>query len=159
PNSLHIEWTIRALHAGKTVLCEKPIASNAREAEEMARAARETGMLLGEAFHYHYHPLAERVRAILRDGTIGRLQRMEAQFTVPIPSNNIRYDFRLAGGATMDLGCYPLHMLRYFSGLAGKVASAKAKIGPTNIDVAMDAELEFASGVTGQMTCSMDSQN
>ena len=159
PNSLHLEWTVRALRAGKPVLCEKPIASNAREAAEMAKVARETGLLLGEAFHYHYHPLAERVRTILRDGTIGRLQHMDARFTVPIPPDTIRYDFSLGGGATMDLGCYPLHMLRYFSGLAGKVVGAKAKVGPPNIDVAMDADLEFAGGVTAHMTCAMDSQN
>jgi predicted dehydrogenase len=159
PNSHHHEWTIRALRAGKHVLCEKPLASNAKEAEEMARVADETGMLLLEAFHYRYHPLADRVRAIIGDGLgaslIGKLQHVEASFSVPIPPDNIRWDWNLAGGATMDLGCYPLHMIRYFSGMLPRVVSAKAKVGPPNIDVTMEAELELTNGATARMTCSM----
>src|SRR5258707_989190 len=155
PNSLHCEWTIAALRAGKHVLCEKPIASNAHEAERMAKAATETGKILGEAFHYRYHPLADRIRALITDGTIGRLVHVEGHFSVPIPETNIRFDWSLAGGATMDLGCYPLHMIRYFSGITPRVISAKAETGPKNIDIAMDAELELDGGVTARMSCAM----
>ncbi len=155
PNSLHCEWTIAALRAGKHVLCEKPLASNAIEAERMAEAADETGKILGEAFHYRYHPLADRIRALMTDGTLGRLVHVEGQFSVPIPETNIRFDWSLAGGATMDLGCYPLHMIRYFSGLAASVVSAKAETGPKNIDIAMDVDLELADGVTAKMSCAM----
>ena len=155
PNSMHCEWTIAALRAGKHVLCEKPIASNAAEAERMANVAKETGMILGEAFHYRYHPLADRVREILSSGTLGRLRHVEGNFSVPIPETNIRFDWNLAGGATMDLGCYPLHMIRNFSGLATKVSRASAETGPKNIDIAMDVELELAGGITARMTCSM----
>src|SRR5579862_857925 len=155
PNSLHCEWTIAALRAGKHVLCEKPLASNAAEAERMSKAADETGKILGEAFHYRYHPLADRVRALISDGTLGRLVHLEGQFSVPIPETNIRFDWSLAGGATMDLGCYPLHMIRYFSGLMPRVLSAKAETGPKNIDIAMDVDLELAGGVTAKMVCAM----
>ena len=155
PNSMHCEWTIAALRAGKHVLCEKPIASNAAEAERMAKVAEETGLILGEAFHYRYHPLADRVREILSSGKLGRLLHVEGNFSVPIPETNIRFDWSLAGGATMDLGCYPLHMIRNFSGLATKVSRASAETGPKNIDIAMNVELELAGGVTGRMTCSM----
>jgi predicted dehydrogenase len=155
PNSLHCEWTIRALRAGKHVLCEKPLASNAAEAERMARVAAETGKLLGEAFHYRYHPLADRVRSLIRHGKIGRLLQVEGNFSVPIPPDNIRHDWSLAGGATMDLGCYPLHMIRYFSGLTPRVVRAAASMGPKNIDVAMDVHLELGNGVTARMTCAM----
>jgi predicted dehydrogenase len=155
PNSLHCEWTIAALRAGKHVLCEKPIASNAIEADLMARAADETGKILGEAFHYRYHPLADRIRALITDGTLGRLVHLEGQFSVPIPETNIRFDWSLAGGATMDLGCYPLHMIRYFSGLTPRVVSAKAETGPKNIDIAMEVALELAGGVTAKMSCAM----
>ena len=155
PNSLHCEWSIRAMRAGKHVFCEKPIASNATEAARMAQAADETGMLLVEAFHYRYHPLADRIRELIRGGAIGKLQHVEGNFSVPIPPTNIRFDWNLAGGATMDLGCYPLHMIRYFSGMTPRVIAAKAQLGPPNIDVKMEADLELASGVTARMTCSM----
>jgi predicted dehydrogenase len=155
PNSLHCEWTIAALRAGKHVLCEKPLASNAAEAAKIAKVANETGMILGEAFHYRYHPLAERIREIIDGGKLGRLSRVEGNFSVPIPETNIRFDWNLAGGATMDLGCYPLHMIRNFSRLSTKVLRASAETGPKNIDVAMEVELELAGGATGRMTCSM----
>jgi predicted dehydrogenase len=84
PNGLHCEWTIRALRAGKHVLCEKPMASNAEEAARMAAAARETGFKLVEAFHWRYHPLAARMKAILASGAIGRPLRYEAWFAIPL---------------------------------------------------------------------------
>jgi len=155
PNSMHCEWSIRAMRAGKHVLCEKPIASNADEAAQMARVADETGLLLVEAFHYYYHPLAERIRTLIRGGTLGALTHAEGHFSVPIPSNNIRFDWNLAGGATMDLGCYPLHMIRHFSEMTPRVVAARAKVGPPNIDIAIEADLELAPGVTARMTCSM----
>lgn len=155
PNSLHCEWSIRAMRAGKHVFCEKPIASNADEAEQMAQVADETGLLLVEAFHYRYHPLADRVRELIGGGALGKLRHAEGHFSVPIPPTNIRFDWNLAGGATMDLGCYPLHMIRYFSGMTPRVIAAKAQVGPPNIDVAMEADLELTPGVTARMTCSM----
>ncbi|MHB8382011.1 MAG: Gfo/Idh/MocA family protein, partial [Candidatus Binataceae bacterium] len=157
PNSLHCEWSIRALRAGKHVLCEKPISSNAAEAERMAQAADETGRLLVEAFHYYYHPLAQRVREILRDGTLGKLNRIEGQFSVPfIPATDIRHNLSLAGGATMDLGCYPLHMIRHFSGETPIVKGARANVGAPGIDVAMEADLDLPGGATARMNCSME---
>jgi len=159
PNSLHCEWSIAALRAGKHVLCEKPLASNALEAEQMTKVAAETGKILGEAFHYRYHPLADRVRALIGDGTLGRLVHVEGNFSVPIPETNIRFDWSLAGGATMDLGCYPLHMIRYFSGLMPRVIRAKAETGPRNIDIAMDVDIELEGGATAKMTCAMKKES
>ncbi len=95
----------------------------------MFQAAQETGLFLGEAFHYRYHPLAERVRTLIHDGTIGRLTHLEALFAVPIPPTNIRWDWSLAGGATMDLGCYPLHMLHEFSGMTPRVVRRHGEDG------------------------------
>jgi len=155
PNSLHCEWTIAALRAGKHVLCEKPLASNAAEAERMTKAADESGKILGEAFHYRYHPLADRIRTLMTDGTFGQLVHVEGHFSVPIPETNIRFDWGLAGGATMDLGCYPLHMIHYFSGMTPRVIRATAETGPKNIDIAMDVALELDGGVTARMVCAM----
>src|SRR5262249_31696996 len=85
PNSLHAEWTSRALGAGKHVLCEKPFASKADEAEQMAQAAVETGLVLSEAFHYRYPPLAARIKAILNSGELGPIRHIEASFCFPLP--------------------------------------------------------------------------
>jgi predicted dehydrogenase len=116
PNSLHAEWTIRALKAGKHVLCEKPLASNAAEAEEMAKVAAETGLVLSEAFAYRYHPLTTRIKQILAGGQLGQIKQMEAEFSFLLPSpNNIRFNYELAGGALMDCGCYPVSLLRYLA--------------------------------------------
>jgi predicted dehydrogenase len=155
PNSLHCEWAIRALQAGKHVLCEKPLASNAREAERMAAVAEESGLILAEAMHYRYHPLTARVYGLLHDGSIGRLQQFECHFSVPSIPDNIRYDWNLAGGATMDLGCYLLDMIRYFAGTRPVVRQARARVGPPEIDLTMEAEMEFEDGVSARMTCSM----
>src|SRR6516225_7319000 len=155
PNSLHCEWAIRALRAGKHVLCEKPLAANEREAERMAQVAQETGLVLAEALHYRYHPLASRVYQLLHDGTIGRIAELECHFSVPSLPTNIRFDWDLAGGVTMDLGCYLLHMIHYFSGCRPRVRKAAALVGAPNIDVAMEAIFELENGATARMSCSM----
>jgi predicted dehydrogenase len=155
PNSLHCEWTIRALRAGKHVLCEKPVAANEWEAERMAQVAQATGLVLAEALHYRYHPLASRVYQLLHDGTIGRIAELECHFSVPSLPTNIRFDWDLAGGVTMDLGCYLLNMIHYFSGCRPRVRKAVALTGPPNIDVAMEAILELEDGAKARMSCSM----
>jgi predicted dehydrogenase len=158
PNSHHHAWTIRALRAGKHVLCEKPFASNAAEAEEMAAVARETGRILVEAFHWRYHPLAARLLEILRGGELGRIAHWSARFTVPLlrRGDDIRFHYELAGGALMDLGCYPVSALRHLSGAEFEVLRATAKVGPPKIDAAVQAELRFPDGATGELACSME---
>jgi predicted dehydrogenase len=156
PNSLHAEWTIRALEAGKHVLCEKPLASNAAEAVQMAEAARRTDRVLMEAFHYRFHPLMARVLEIVRSGELGAIERIETAMCVPLPlRNDIRFRLDLSGGATMDVGCYALHMLRTLSGAEPEVVSARAKLHSPGVDRAMDAELRFTDGRTGLMECSL----
>src|ERR1044072_2469843 len=94
PNGLHAEWTIRALKAGKHVLCEKPFASNAQEAEEVAAVARETGLVVSEAFAYRYHPLTAKVKEIIASGEIGTVQHIDARFCFLLPSpKNIRFNY------------------------------------------------------------------
>ena len=86
PNGLHAEWTIAALEAGKHVLCEKPFTNNAQEAEAVAAVADRTGLVVMEAFHYRYHPLAERMRALVEDGELGTLEHVEAALCFPLPA-------------------------------------------------------------------------
>jgi len=102
PNSLHCEWSIRALEAGKHVLCEKPLASNADEARRMTEAASRAGRVLVEAFHWRYHPLAERMKAIVESGELGRVRHVEASCCFPLLlPGDIRYRLDLAGGALL----------------------------------------------------------
>ena len=156
PNSLHAEWTIRALRAGKHVLCEKPFANNAAEAEAMAQAASESGRLLMEAFHYRYHPQAARLKTIVDSGEIGAVQHLEAHFCTPsVRPGNIRMRYDLGGGATMDLGCYTIHLIRYLAGAEPSVTRAEARLLAPQVDRWMEAELAFADGRTARMTCSL----
>ena len=156
PNSLHAEWTIRALKAGKHVLCEKPLASNAEEAEEMARVAREKGLVLSEAFAYRYFPLTERVKQIMKSGELGKIQHIEAQFCFLLPSpNNIRFNYELAGGALMDCGCYPVSLIRYVAEAEPKVENAQARLLSPQVDHKMTADLSFADGRTAHLECDM----
>jgi predicted dehydrogenase len=155
PNSLHARWTLAALAAGKHVLCEKPFTANSREAEEVAAAAARVGRVVMEAFHYRYHPLAERMRQIARDGELGRLRHVEVWNCFPLPFfSNIRYQYSLAGGATMDAGCYAVHMARLVGG-EPRVVAAKAKLVNPDVDRAMTAELQYEAGHTGRVVCSM----
>jgi predicted dehydrogenase len=156
PNGLHCAWTIRALEAGKHVLCEKPLAANAAEAERMAQAASRTGRVLMEAFHYRYHPLAHRMIQVATDGTLGRVSHVETSMCVPLPlPGNIRYDYALGGGATMDTGCYAIHMLRHLAGAEPEVTRAEARLSSPRVDRCMTADFAFADGRTGRMRCSI----
>lgn len=156
PNSLHCEWTIRALEAGKHVLCEKPLAANAAEAERMKAAAERADRRLVEAFHYRYHPLAARMREIVSSGELGEIRHIETHNCVPLPLfGNIRYRFDLAGGATMDVGCYAIHLLRTLAGGEPEVLSARAALHSPQIDRWMEAEFRLPGGASGRMTCAL----
>jgi predicted dehydrogenase len=156
PNGLHGEWTVKALDAGKHVLCEKPFTANAAEAEVVAAAAARTGLVVMEAFHWRYHPLAARVLDIVDSGEIGELRRVEAAMAFPLfKSSDIRWQLDLAGGALMDAGCYAVHEVRTFARSEPEVVRAEAKLKSPGVDRVMDAELRFANGVTGHVFTSM----
>jgi len=127
PNGLHARWTEAALAAGKHVLCEKPFTANADEARRVAATQAGTGLVVLEAFHYRYHPLAERVIAIARD-ELGPIRRVETNMCFPLPRfGDIRYQYDLAGGALMDAGCYALHFLRQLAPGEPTVIGAAAR--------------------------------
>ena len=156
PMSLHATWTIAALRAGKDVFCEKPFASNAVEAAEMVQVAEAEGRVLGEAFHYRYHPLFERLLDEVASDRIGAIERIEATFEAPIAKPDIRWDYMTSGGSLMDLGCYPMSWVRHLTGEEPEVVSASAVEGPPRIDASITAELSFPSGATGLVRSAMD---
>ena len=121
-----------------------------------ASAAAADGLVVLEAFHYRYHPLARRMREIVESGELGRLRHIETWLCAPIVNkSDIRYQFDLAGGAMMDMGCYVVNMARMLGGEEPSVISATAKLHDPDIDRAMSAELRFPSGHTASVHCSM----
>ncbi|MCU1683370.1 MAG: oxidoreductase [Amycolatopsis sp.] len=160
PNGLHGRWTLAALKAGKHVLCEKPFTANADEARTVAEAARASGLVVMEAFHYRYHPLFRRAMEIVAGGELGRVRHIETAFSFPLPKfSDIRYNFDLAGGALMDAGCYAVHMARSLGGSEPEVVSAHAKRHTADVDRAVRAELKFEAGHTATVSCSMWSKS
>ncbi len=169
PNSLHAPWTLRAIAAGKHVLCEKPLTSNEAEAAEVAAAAKSAGLVVMEAFHYRYHPLARRMLEIVagpgtaattngrgRAGELGDIRHVEAALCFPVPRfSDIRYQFNLAGGATMDAGCYAINCIRMLGQGEPTVVSAKARLHGPVIDRAMTAVFRFPGGATGKISASL----
>jgi predicted dehydrogenase len=156
PNGLHAEWTLKAIAAGKHVLCEKPFTANAAEAETVADAAAGTELVVMEAFHYRYHPLAQRMHDIVAGGELGSLQHIEAWMCIPLPRfKDIRYQYDLAGGAAMDLAAYTVHQLRLLGGDAPEVTAARARLQSPNIDRWMQADMRWPAGHTGRMTCAL----
>ncbi|MGY4711361.1 Gfo/Idh/MocA family protein [Mycolicibacterium sp. CBM1] len=156
PNALHGRWTRAALEAGKHVLCEKPFTANAEEAREIADLAAQSDRVVMEAFHYRYHPFADRVEQIIASGELGTLQRVEAAdcFWLHKFSSNA-YKYSMGGGSLMDLGSYAVDMLRVFGSSTPEVVSAQAKLHSPEVDRAMTAELRFPEGHTGQLRCSL----
>jgi predicted dehydrogenase len=157
PNALHAPWTLRALAAGKHVLCEKPFASNAREAVWVADAAERFGLVVMEAMHYRYHPLVQRLESVISDGTIGVPTHAQAWTSWAIRDpGDIRYDYALGGGALMDGGCYAIDCLR----MVGSAADAGEVVATVTgaladplldglVDRAMASRLDFSSGMSG----------
>jgi predicted dehydrogenase len=129
PAALHCKWALAAIEAGKHVLCEKPLASNAEDAARIADAAKASTVVVMEAFHWRYHPYAEQIRRVLDSGLLGRVNRIEAVFELPesvIDRADIRWDVSIGGGSTMDLGCYSIQWARFAAGEEPVVVSAEA---------------------------------
>ena len=157
PVSLHAKWAAKALAAGKHVLCEKPLVMNATEAQQLAQLAQAADRHLIEAFHYRHHPYFKRIQAIVASGELGTIRKITGRLHVPVPprEGQIRHDPEMGGGALMDLGCYPLNMIRTLCGEEPTTINAEAVIGSTGVDLSIQATLAFANGVEGQIDCAM----
>jgi predicted dehydrogenase len=160
PNGLHGYWTMKAVRAGKHVLCEKPFTANADEARAVAEVVNANpGLVVMEAFHYQYHPFAKRLVEIVRSGELGHISNIDVAFSAPLwKRGDIRYQLALAGGATMDMGCYPVSLLRLL--VAGpRVINAEAKLSSPGVDRAMDAHFSLPDGGSAHIGCSMFSSS
>lgn len=155
PNHLHAQWTIAAARAGKHVLCEKPIATNAAEAQAMVDACSSSGVLLMEAFMYRLHPSWEAVLDLVASGRIGRLRAVQSWFSYfnDDPAN-IRNIAEFGGGALMDVGCYSVNLSRMlFGGEPDRIEASVTRDPDSRVDVLTSAILGFGDDVA-TFTCS-----
>ena len=159
-NSAHAEWNIAALAAGRDVLSEKPLSSNAEQTRRVRAVARSAPGRIVEGFHYLYHPVNRRLGELVTSGRLGTIQRVDLVLaTPPPPASDPRWSADLAGGATMDLGCYVLSAAREF----GRWVEAEPAITGVDVtlrvpevDASMRVELDYGGGVTGSARWDMD---
>jgi predicted dehydrogenase len=155
PNGPHVEWSIRALEAGKHVLCEKPLARFPADVESAFAAAERAGRLLMEAFMWRHHPQTRRLAELVREGAIGELRLVRATFSFLLRPGDVRLDPLLAGGSLMDVGCYCVSGSRL---LAGEPVEAVARqvLGPSGVDMRLAGTLVFPGDVLAQLDCAFD---
>jgi len=159
PNGLHCEWTIKALKAGKHVLCEKPLADDVAQCKKMIAAARKNGRQLMEAFMYRFHPQTSKVKEVLTSGAIGEVRVVRAAFGFPLNQEvpNVRLAADLSGGCLMDVGCYCVNAIRYFFGeepitVSGYAARGSAK----GVDLTFAGTLIFTNHRAGIFNSSFE---
>ncbi len=157
PNSLHDEWTRKAVNAGKPVLCEKPLARDATEASALVAMCKERNILLMEAFMYRFHPQHARVRSLIAGGAIGEIRAVRTAFTfnmTPLNPANIRLRAEVAGGALMDVGCYCVNAARLLFGEEPATVSATWDFRKEyGVEIGMAGALTFSDGRTATFDC------
>lgn len=154
PNGMHHEWTVRALAAGKHVLCEKPYTRHPAEAVEAFDAAEAAGLVLMEAFMYRHHPQTATIERLVRDGAVGRVLAVKAVFSFPLADlTNVRALPELDGGALMDVGCYCVSGSRLVAGDPVSVL-AEQVVGETGVDMALYGTLRFPGDAVAQIEAS-----
>ena len=156
PNSMHVEWAIRALEAGKHVLCEKPLTRHRSEAERAFDVADRMGCHLMEAFMYRHNPQTARLVQLVADKAVGELERVRTVFSFTVDNpGNVRLLAELDGGALMDVGCYCVNGSRLLAGEPERVQGEQV-VGAAGVDVRFSGSMEFADGVTGEFECGLD---
>ena len=157
PNGLHKEWSIRAMEAGKHVLCEKPLALDAAECRDMERAAGANGVTLMEAFMYRFHPRTEAVIERVRRGSLGTVRAIRSAFTFKLGRpNDVRLVPALGGGALMDVGCYCVNVSRTLAGAEPVEVQAWARWHASGVDAHLTGMLRFPNDVVAHFDCALD---
>jgi predicted dehydrogenase len=146
PNSLHVEWAVRALEAGKHVLCEKPLSRRAADVERAFDVAQRERRLLMEAFMYRHNPQTQRVTELISSGAIGTLRLLRAAFSFRAPEGDVRLSRALGGGALMDVGCYCVDNARLIAGEPA-LLTAQQVLGGDGVDLTFAATISFPGGV------------
>jgi xylose dehydrogenase (NAD/NADP) len=155
PNHLHAEWTIKAVEAGKHVLCEKPLALNVEEVDAMQEAARKHGRVVAEAFMYRHHPQTLKVQEIVKSGSLGDLKLMRGSFCYVLTrTGDVRLDPGMGGGSIWDVGCYPISYARTVAGEPPLEVFGWQVTGPTGIAETFVGQMRFNDGVHAQFDCS-----
>ena len=149
PNSEHAQWSIRCAEAGKPTLCEKPLASNAAEAQSMVDAFKQRNVLFAEAFMYRFHPQTERVKQMIAEGMVGEIRTMQSTFNFAARhEDDIRLNKALVGGSLMDVGCYCINVMRLMLDSEPSEVHALARIGAqSQVDESLSAVMAFPNGV------------
>lgn len=151
PNHMHAEWTIKALQAGKHVLCEKPIALTLAEVDAMTQAAQETGKVLAEAFMYRHHPQTLKVKEIVDSGALGKIQLIKGAFTFNLSrEGDIRLNKEMGGGSIWDVGCYPISFARMIAGAEPLEVFGWQVTGESGVDDSFYGQMRFENGVHAQ---------
>ena len=155
PNHLHAEWTIKALQAGKHVLCEKPLALTPAEVDAISDAASRTGKLVAEAFAYRSHPQTRKVKEIIASGKLGKIKFVRGSFTFVLTKpEDIRWDPLMGGGALWDIGCYPLSFIRCVLDAEPMEVFGWQVTSPSGIDEVYAGQLRFPGEIYFQLDCS-----
>ncbi len=157
PNHMHMAWTLKALQAGKHVLCEKPIANNADQAAAMFEQAKASGKVLVEAFMYRSHPLHHAIAQQIAEGAIGKIQAIRTSFCFKVakPEGNIRFSRACAGGALMDIGCYCVNFSRHYIGSEPQAVHATSRLNDDGVDILTSGTMHFADDILASFTCGM----
>jgi predicted dehydrogenase len=154
PNTMHTEWSIRALEAGKHVLCEKPLSRHPEDVEKAFDVADRTGRLLSEAFMYRHNPQTKRLRELIDDGTIGEVRLVRAAFSYSLyDADNIRLRTDVEGGALMDVGCYCVSGARLTAGGEPLSVYGQAWVGETGTDWVFTGLMRFDGNVLATFDC------
>jgi xylose dehydrogenase (NAD/NADP) len=156
PNGLHTPWTLRALEAGKHVLCEKPFSRRLQDVERAFDLAESLGLVLSEAFMYRHHPQTAKLAELVAEKAIGQLRVVRAAFSFPLAAErgegDTRFDPELEGGALMDVGCYCVNAIRLLAGEPERV-KAEQVLGPSGVDVVFAGTLSHPDGVVAHFDC------
>ena len=148
PNGLHAMWTVRAVEAGKHVLCEKPLATSVEEVDAVISAAARHGRIVAEGFMYRHHPQTALVQRLVGDGTLGDLRLVRGSFTFHhTRMDDVRWDPALGGGSLWDVGCYPVSFARLVSGVEPVEVQGTQVLGPTGVDLSFAGVLRFPGDV------------